>query len=61
MSYFDLCYARKEDLFCSVGTGEDVDLEVLVDDFVCFYMAGIAKPYKLHVSLDVSSVIITLV
>ena len=25
---------------CSEGTGEDVDLELLVDDFVTFYIAG---------------------
>ena len=33
-------YARKDVLFWSAGTGEDVDLEVLVDDFITFYVAG---------------------
>lgn len=31
---------RMDVLFCSAGTGEDVDLELLVDDFVAFYLAG---------------------
>ena len=26
--------------FCSAGTDEDVDLEILVDDFITFYVAG---------------------
>jgi len=37
-------YARKDVLFWSAGTGEDVDLEVLVDDFITFYMAGEQNP-----------------
>ena len=35
-----MIYARKEVPYFSAGTNEDVDLEVLVDDFVMFYMAG---------------------
>ena len=54
MSYFDLCYARKDDLFCSVETGEDVDLEVLVDDFLTFYMAG-EQNYELCMSVWMSA------
>jgi len=44
------CVFTKEVPFCSVETGEDVDLEVLVDDFLTFYMAGEQNPinYACH-------------
>jgi len=32
--------------FCSVGTSEDVDLELLVDDFITFYIAGEQNVYS---------------
>ena len=36
-----LCFIIMWDvLFCSADTGEDVDLELLVDDFITFYIAG---------------------
>jgi len=38
------CVFTKEVPFWSAGTGEDVDLEVLVDDFLTFYMAGEQNP-----------------
>ena len=44
-------YARKDVLFWSAGTGEDVDLEVLVDDFITFYMAG-EQSYELCISVS---------
>ena len=43
MPIFDdpLCFIIMWDvLFCSADTGEDVDLELLVDDFITFYIAG---------------------
>jgi len=36
-----LCFIIMWDVpFCSADTGEDVDLELLVDDFITFYIAG---------------------
>jgi len=39
-----MCLYKGGSVLLCIGTGKDVDLEVLVDDFLTFYMAGEQNP-----------------
>ena len=49
-----MCLYKGGSVLLCIGTGEDVDLEVLVDDFLTFYMAG-EQNYELCMSVRMSA------
>ena len=49
-----MCLYKGGSVLLCIGTGKDVDLEVLVDDFLTFYMAG-EQNYELCMSVWMSA------